>query len=284
MSDVRFGDRIRGIIRSFVRLARSALQDIQLEIRSRKASIHPHPIFVLGNQKSGTSAIAVLLSEISGLSVTNDLVKEMKRPILDRVHRGEISFSTFLQKNRLDFSRDIVKEPSLTLFHDHLVEHFPESKSVFVIRDPRDNIRSILQRLKIPGDLPQLEERYCGEVTRAWALVLWGSWFGIQGENYIEMLAGRWNAMADVLLKNRDRMIYVRFEDFLENKLGVIDRLAKDLGIPRRYDISDKTDIQYQPPGDRSVKWVDFFGSENKQRIERVCRDWMLELGYEVGA
>ncbi|NEP45581.1 MAG: hypothetical protein F6K35_42755, partial [Okeania sp. SIO2H7] len=129
---------------------------IVFELQTRTAKINPQPILVLGNQKSGTSAIAALLAEMTDLSVTIDLRKEIPNPTYDKIIKGELTFSEFVQLNKLDFSRDIVKEPNLTLLDRELAEYFPNSDFVFVIRDPRDNIRSILNRLQLPGNLTKL--------------------------------------------------------------------------------------------------------------------------------
>lgn len=246
------------------------------------ARVNPSPIIVLGNQKSGTSAIAALLSEMTGLSVSIDLRKEVDRPTYQKVKRGELSFAEFVRVNKLDFSRDIVKEPNLTLFYKELVEYFPSSRFVFVIRDPRDNIRSILNRLKIPGNLSKLSSEYRGEMTAAWELIVDNGWLGLKGENYIEMLAERWNLMADVFLTNQQQMIVSRYELFVKDKVAAIEWLAQDLNLPEVNDIAGKVDIQFQPRGNNNVKWGDFFGSENLSKIEDICAEKMSQLDYPV--
>ena len=51
------------------------VEKLEVEYLSIGVNVNPSPIFVLGNQKSGTSAISMLLGELSGLSVTKDFVK-----------------------------------------------------------------------------------------------------------------------------------------------------------------------------------------------------------------
>jgi hypothetical protein len=248
------------------------------------AKVRPDPIILLGNQKSGTTAIAALLAEMTGLSATLDLEKEMKDPVIDRVKTGGLSMREFVARNKLDFSREIIKEPSLSPYYPELAAEFPRARFVMVIRDPRDNIRSILNRLKISGSLSNIPERERARVSRAWELILDGRWLGLDGGNYIAMLAQRWNYIVDLYLANPDRMILVKYEDFSKNKIGKLDELASALGLEKRNDVSSRVDVQFQPAGDRNVRWKDFFGPENLSAIERICGDRMRGLGYPPSA
>ncbi len=98
-----------------------------------------------------------------------------------------------------------------------------------VIRDPRDNIRSILNRLKISGSLADIPAGERARLSRAWELIIDGRWLGLDGGNYIEMLAQRWNYIADLYLANPDGMILVKYEDFSMNKIGKLHELASAL-------------------------------------------------------
>jgi hypothetical protein len=249
-------------------------------IRSLGARPHPAPVIVLGNQKSGTTAIAALLGAMTGRSVTLDLKKEMTNPVIDRIRTGELSMAEFVRTNKLDFSREIVKEPSLSPFYEELAALFPRSRFLMVIRDPRDNIRSILNRLKMPGDPTRSGHGHELRVSRAWELVLDGRWLGLMGDDYIDMLAQRWNYVADLYLEHADRIILTQYERFMTDKVGEIGRLARALGLDERYDIADKVDIQFQPAGDRSVRWSSFFGPDILARIDRLCGDRMRRFGY----
>jgi len=253
---------------------------IAFELQTRSAKINPQPIFVLGNQKSGTSAIAALLAEMTGLSVTIDLKKEIFNPTYQHVIKGELTFSKFVESHKLDFSREIVKEPNLTLLEPELSEYFSNSQFVFVIRDPRDNIRSILNRLQLPGNMAKLEPEHWEKINQSWKLIVDNSWLELGGENYIEMLAARWNFTSNVFLENPEKMKLIRYEDFLKDKNGEIARLAKALKLNQSKDILDKVDIQFQGRGNREVKWQDFFGPDNLSKIEVICGEKMKLLRY----
>ena len=268
-------------IKHLVYKSRDFLGWVKLEFETITATINPNPIIILGNQKSGTSAIASLLGEMTGKSFHIDMMKANNRNIYKSVKSGEISFKKFLNINRLEFSKEIVKEPNITLFYDELTEYFPRSKFVLVVRDPRDNIRSQLDLFQIPGNLDRLTDEYNQRLVRSWPSVFDGRWLGLEGENYIEMLAARWNYTADVVLLNQKNIILVKYEDFLKNKIRELGILAEKLNLDPVNDISEKLNIQYQPAGgNKNVKWRDFFGEENLARIERICGDRMQKFNY----
>jgi hypothetical protein len=250
------------------------------QVANKLARVNKTPILVLGNQKSGTTVIAALLAAYSGLSVTLD-IDEMKAEVEILLHKGETTLSEFVSKSRLDFSRAIVKEPRLTFLFEQLAECFPQARFVLVARDPRQNIRSILNRLSIPGNLVNPSQNQLNEISPEWTLVLDGSFLGLEGQNYIEMMAARWNFAADIYLHNTDRIILVRYEDFLKDKVGEISSLANVLELSQKKDIAEMVDIQYQRAGKSDVSIIEFFGRENLMRIERICESRMKDLGYQ---
>jgi hypothetical protein len=261
--------------------SRRRVESAALGLRSLFATVNPSPVFILGNQKSGTSAIAALLAEMTGRSVTLDLKREMGHPVIDQIKLGRLSMAEFVRLNRLDFSRDIIKEPSLSPYYHELRRSFARAKFVMVIRDPRDNIRSILNRLKIPGSLEDITSDQRARLTPAWRLIIDGRWLGLEGRNYIEMLARRWVYISNLYLGNKDRMTSVVYEDFSKDKTGTLERLATTLGLEKKHDVSRRVDVQFQPAGDRSVRWGDFYGPQNLAAIESICADGMRRLGYE---
>ncbi len=277
---VDYHARVPARLRPLSRFAGRWARRTQHAIRNAGATVHPRPVFVLGNQKSGTSAIAGMLAGASGRSVSIDMLIEIERPHFQQVHAGSLSFERYIEMNRWEFSHEIVKEPNLTLLHPWLVEAFPESPIVFVVRDPRDQIRSLLDNLAIPGDLADVTAAVRARLNPTWRLVLDGRWLGIAGDHYIEQLAGRWARCARVYLDQPETMRLCRYEAFQTDKQGEIRRLAVALGVPIVRDIDDLLDRPFQRPGDSGVDWSRFFG-ENLSRINAICGDEMGALGYD---
>lgn len=235
------------------------------------------PVVALGNQKSGTTAIAALLAEHAGITATLDL-KRFTIDDMDRIHRGELSAADFVRLHRRDFSVDLVKEPGLTFLWPRFHDYFAAAPILFIIRDPRANIRSILNRVQRPGDrddLPDFEA-----LTLSWQRVVDNQWLGIHASHYIESMAHRWNLAVDIYEKFRDDMILVKYEDFGAAKAATIAALARRLGLQGRHDISGRVDIQFQGKGDRNVTPEVFFGASNLGRIERICGTRMERFGY----
>ena len=242
----------------------------------RNLLARPDPLIVLGNQRSGTTAIAALLGRISGRPVMLDVER------IHRVHAGELTLAEFVRRNRYSFSRPILKEPCLTFLVDELEALFPGACYAMVLRDPRDNIRSILNRLGLKGDAETLDPAVFERIPRAWQFVVDGAWMGLKGDNHVAMLAQRWAAAAETYLTRAESMAPVRYEDFSQDKAGTIRALAHRLGLPLRRDITSWLDRPFQPPGEREASWEHFFGPRNLRRIETICAGGMEALGYEV--
>lgn len=245
----------------------------------RLAKVNDTPLIVLGNQKSGTTAIAALLAEYTGFSITLDLPNIWGTTVI-KIYAGDVAFADFVGCNTYYFSKDIIKEPELTFLYSQVKEFFYQAKYLMIVRDPRDNIRSILNRLKIRGDMEDIGSNIFSTLPPGWQIVINGQWLGLHGETYIEMLAERWNYAADVYLQHSQDVVLIRYEDFVSDKVRAIERLAHQLGMAQANDISDKVNIQYQPKGDHSVSWEEFFGEKNLLRIEHICGSRMPKFGY----
>jgi hypothetical protein len=239
------------------------------------------PVFVLGQQKSGTSAIAGLLGEYTAATATIDLPQEIQDLTIPRIEAGEATIDQLINRNRNGFAAAIVKHPELTLIYPHLRQRFPTSRFVNVIRDPRDNIRSILDRVGLGGELSEIDANVWEQIPRPWKLVLGGGDQRPTDFEHLDALCARWNWIADQYLANADEMELIRYEDFIADKAGSIAALARALGLPERSDITASLDRPFQPPGvNRHVDVALFFGT-NLDRIERACAVNMDRFGYK---
>jgi hypothetical protein len=270
-----------GIIDSITFRTRRKYQAVRKWVRRQLATVNEAPLFVLGNQKSGTTAIAVLLAKRTGQSVTWDLATSHSG-LLTAIHDGRMPIDALIDEEVLAFSRDVIKDPDLTLLYDALSDRFPAAQFVMIIRDPRDNIRSILDRLGLPGRPEQHTHDGYEELPEGWKRVLNGNRLDMDESTYIDRLAERWRIMARVYLENKGNLELIRYEDFLSDKVAAIDDLAHRLGLPRKASIEDQVDQQFQPRGKRrNMDWLSVYGERNLERIEKRCRAPMRELGYD---
>lgn len=258
----------------------AALDVLQRTIANPFATPNEEAILVLGNPKTGTTAIAALLAAYGDLSVTLDFWPRLRRPAtLAAVHEERMSFERFVQRFAAEFARDVVKDPHLTFLYPELGRRFPRARYVMVMRDPRDTIRSILNRVGVPGDRPDIgPDEYHG-MRPLWEATIRSPWLDVGDGNYVERLAGRWSRAARIYLDHADAMTLIRFEEFIADKMGAITDLADRLGVEQAGRIEHKLDTRYQPPGDRSVGWREFFGP-NLDRLERRCAAEAGALGY----
>ena len=63
-----------------------------------RAHLHPNPLFIFGNQKSGTSAIAALMGACADLDVSLDFPREISNPTVPDVHHGTLPLATFIRQ------------------------------------------------------------------------------------------------------------------------------------------------------------------------------------------
>jgi hypothetical protein len=244
----------------------------QLDLRALR------PILVLGNQKTGSSAVAHLLAAHGDLSLAADVHPAQGR----ERHVASLdapAMAGFIQRARYYFRRDVVKENALTPGAGALLAALPNARAVFVARHPAHNVRSILDRLDLPGHPCPLGEI---QVESGWQEVVDGSALGLNASDHITALARRWQALTDTYLLHRERLHLVRYEDFQTDKSGVIAELAERCDAPRRADIGPLLDRPFQPRGKhRTTPLEDFFSEEALRIIDRCCAGGRRALDYD---
>jgi hypothetical protein len=235
------------------------------------------PLFVFGNQKSGTSAIAGLLSEATGKSLIADF-GGAQEPFIGELIRGEIPVARYIARNAWAFSAPVVKEPGLTFAAPALMDHFPQSRAVMVLRNPWHNIRSMLERLGVRGDADSI---VAGKrrINRTWQSILAGTDLGLPPAHYIDILSQRWLRAAQIADTLGSRAVAVRYEDFANSKKETMEALAGALGWPVVSDVSAKLDHAFQPRG-TGIDPKPFFG-KNYERIGAICGRKAAKHGYE---
>jgi hypothetical protein len=239
-------------------------------------------IVITGMPKSGTTAIAKLLGEATEKRVSSDpfyRLSQMKVDFRDRLFSNQLSLKTLWRRYRHVFSGTIIKDPNFVSLLPQIREMLPEAGIVFIIRDPRDNIRSILNRLGLPGR-PQECVLDLAELPIGWRNLLSGRSPDVSGSDYIEILAKRWRMAAETLQLFQEYCAVIRYEDFRSNKCDAIYNLARQLGYVDLTNIEDHVDIQYQPKGDSTVLWDKFFGNEQLAVIEAVTTPLLQKYGY----
>lgn len=242
----------------------------------------PSPLFILGNQKSGTTAVAALLAIATKKSVALDL-PEMNEPIISWAYREDSDFKTIIKYYLSPaFAKNIIKEPGLTLLFEKKIQNlYPNSPKIFIVRHPLQNIRSQLDWVKYPGDLDTFDIKKA-ELTPE-RLRVFNNEGQDFGADYIRILAQRWCDMADVYLRNQEDMILVKYEDFIQKKSTYIASLAAKLNWEIVHDISSEANTEFQPKGkNQSKEPIDFFKKKNYETILEICGERMAKFGYII--
>ena len=267
------------LLRRHIRIDFPSRRLIRERWRTRTATINPEPLFVFGNQKSGTTAMAALLAEAADVRATLDFAGAWGRRAQALI-RGETPIAEFVQRNAWAFSAAIIKEPNLTFAAGPLMAHFPQARAIFLVREPCANIRSILSRLRLPGDREQLSSREWRRISPNWRMILRGEDIGVAGRNYVETLAFRWLKAADIYGALKARLRLVRYEDFNADKTGTIAALAREFALPLKRDITPSLDRRFQPRAPAQWTPQEFFGPHNLDRILRTCGMRAADFGY----
>jgi hypothetical protein len=254
-------------------------------LRRRLGLPHPSPIFLIGAPKSGTTAIARLLASATGLPVSDDMLHRLPDPTeRDRLYSGSLHMDAFVREHAAEFAAPLIKEPHFTFFVPALRACSPRARFVFIVRDPREQVRSVLNRLGLPGDAPAVTPEQLAAFDaprlRGWRMQLEGRLPPVPGDDHVQRLAHRWNLAADACLGGPAPMIVVRYEDFVRDKAVAIEDLARQLGLAPRHSIAAVVDKPFQPRGDRCTALERFFGQARLQAITTICRDRMVHFGY----
>ncbi len=220
-------------------------------------------LLVVGHQKSGTTAIAALLAQRAGRSVTLDVVganlAEAKALVA-----GEVSPRRFMRRHKESFRTDIIKAPMLSFLYPRFQPQFKRQEHLYIEREPAQVIRSILQRLGLPGTLAQNPD--VSHLPKHWQAAFDARWLGGTSTHYVEALAERLAIARRVYEANQDTLHLVRYEDFQADKQATIDALCDRFGWEPLHPID--VDRQYQPKG-KPVDLAAFFG-DNLDRIDGV--------------
>lgn len=259
---------------------RSASRSLPAErLRSLAARPAENPLFIFGNQKSGTSAVAGLLGAATGRRAHIDFLGACE-PYLTPLLQGDTPLDQFVRLNAWPFSASILKEPSLTFVAPELMDYFGVDKAIFILREPYQNIRSILNRVGLPGDAVDLTSFLDSLPNPTWTSILTGRDLGLEHYDYIQVQAFRWLRSAEIFLAHPDRFVPLRYEDFRADKEGSIRGLAANFGLTITQDFSHLLDHQFQRAGNSAVDPHVFFGKRNHALIAEICGPTAARLGY----
>jgi len=129
--------------------------------------------------------------------------------------------------------RFLEKTPKNALRIPFLDAAFPDAQYIFLWRDPRPNLASIIEAWKAGR---WVTYRGLDEREDPWSLLLPPGWREMRGKSLAEIAAFQWEsanriALDDLAKLDRNRWTSVKYEDLVSNPRAVIDRLTKFMGL-----------------------------------------------------
>jgi len=155
--------------------------------------------------------------------------------------------------------RVLEKTPKNSLRLPFLAHIFPEAHFVYLYRDPRQTLSSMIEawesgRFCTYRDLP-------GWKGLPWSLLLVPDWQELNGRPLPEIVAAQWDRTTRILLDDlaalpADRCHVVRYEDFLADPAGQSQRLCDELGLTWDRPLSDALPLsRYTVSKPDAEKW-----------------------------
>jgi len=273
----------------------------------------PDPVFVVGCSRSGTTITYETLAaspqflkfgwEIpqfwDGLygPLTNGWESEAAGAEHARPEHPEAAFRYFYQ--RLGPGWVLDKTCINVMRIPYLHKLFPQAKFVFIQRDGRDNISSMMDGWRLGrtdgrfelsqffGPFPEPVAINNGEF-REWAFFLAPGWRVYNHASLEEVCAFQWISANHLALEARkdipaEQWINLRYEDIFERPVEMFNEAFEQLGIPFTTELEARcanlkpTSVVKGAP--QKQKWKE----HNPAAIERILpmiRPMMLELGY----
>jgi hypothetical protein len=235
--------------------------------QGRRDQAFDRPVFIVSSPRSGSTLLFETLAQAPGVCTTgresHALIEGI--PALDPALHGFPSnrldavaatapSAETLRQHFLAELRDrdghpattrplrmLEKTPKNALRVPFLAQVFPEAQFVYLYRDPRQTLSSMIEawqsgRFRTYSELP-------GWTGLPWSLLLVPGWRALIGRPLQEIVAAQWDITMRMLLDDLDALPagschVARYDSFLVNPAGEVGRLcsALDLGWDRPFD------------------------------------------------
>lgn len=211
----------------------------------------------------------------------SELEKNSRNGTLNYPVLCEIVYSNIIPNNieKKDSVFFLDKNPSYPIVVDKIGAFFPKARFVFIVRDYRSNVLSLKQSV------------FIGSPDIAYNAYRW-NFFNKRVFNYSK--------------KNKGRVLFIKYEDFILNNSEELDRICLFLGINKdefeesKTDVSEKisfsdyhfpekfkdrfnkkyADLNRPINKDRLNSWVTQLSSEEILKCDVICHSLAKQFGY----
>jgi len=184
------------------------------------------------------------------------------------------------------------KSPEHCLRLPFLDALFPDARILFMTRDGRDNIHSLMEGWRqphlFPGYQTPIPVTAEGQTRGRWAFTLIPGWRALVDRPVEEICARQWVACNQAVLDyaaSRDArpVLTIRYEDLVATPTAALERIARFLDlVPEKMPVYDQplpeVNVVTTPGGD---KWRREF--EAIDRVGPIIAPMMDRLGYQLG-
>lgn len=246
---------------------------------------------------------------VSSSDVSNESAEQLEREFFDavgNVEGGQQTLARFLPlivRNRFSESlrrmgrqrkrppiRIVEKTPDNCFRIQMLLRVFPDARFVFVVRDPRGSIASVLhgwrdesrfRRYPLPAGYSL--EGYQGT---DWCFGLIPGWEELNGSRLIDVCARQWVSYNEYCLRDlprsEDRILRVRYEELSANPGPVLDGLALwaelDPAPLRRFKEKLPVVNTWSRPSEDKWRWA----ADELATVTNAIVPMARQLGYDV--
>ncbi|GAB5564463.1 MAG: hypothetical protein Wins2KO_15260 [Winogradskyella sp.] len=228
-------------------------------------------VLIVGCERSGTTVISKLLSTASNSSFLNDPKDSWYiYPLVNIVGVRGFTLSLISRLWRYD----IVKVPGFaTILNELRRVHFRRYKVIYVVRDPRDNIAAIKERLKKDLNGLYLNVHFLQK----------------SGSSITENILLRWlsylRKAREYEKKYPNDIIFVKYEDFLKDKIGTVKLIAEFCNLKFKEELIEEIkDEQINKFWSSQIKgakrYLTELNTEEIDYINKIAENEIREFNY----
>lgn len=269
------------------------------------------PIFIVGCSRSGTTAVYKVLSmapELASMQKESHEFWNSLHPLSENNYESHVlTAGDVTEHGRREVSRFYFRHLGSRRFIDkanqncfripYLHALFPDAFFVYVKRDGRDNINSLIHGWGRPDEYAAWSKGLPADIKidngryRNWSFFLFPGWRSFVTSSIEEVCAQQWIEANKAALSSKagipqGQWVELFYEDILKSSADVFSEIYRRLNLSFTERIKQHCEILIKNPYNafstpRLEKWKE----ENPARIERIIpiiRPIMLEMGYDA--